>query len=270
MTVTIRFFLGVFACLTVGGLACGQNRPRATDVSVAEKPAVSKNPTFLFRSVSVSQEWDRLPHGNTFTTSVGYTEPFRNAAMSAGVSIPLVTPTPSTGSVGKPVLGDVAFKGQWIPYVTPEHGVLLSGTLTLPSSQDKGVGTGKWSVTPSVAYARFWGPRFLLAQFAQHQVSFAGQAERARVNRTDLDLYGVYSARSLRWWINGDLNLRIDEANQNKTPSNFSLSYGRGLRRMLGGSLNGSLQTALGIGRDRPYNVMVTGGISLVGFGAGR
>ncbi|WP_263410938.1 hypothetical protein [Terriglobus tenax] len=245
--------------------ARAQSRPRSTDASVAEKPAVSKNPTFLFRTLSFSQEWDHLSNGHGFTSSLGYTEPLRNASMSLGISVPFATASPMTPAHGSLVLSDLALKSQWIPHVTSSHGVLLTGTLTLPTSQDDAVGTGKWSVTPSAAYARFWGPRFLLAQFVQQQVSLAGQESRARINRTDLDLYGVYSARSLQWWINGDVNLRIDEANR-KQPSSATLSYGRGLKKIFGGTLNGSLQTGVGLGRDRPYDFMLTGGISLVGM----
>jgi hypothetical protein len=233
---------------------------------VAEKPAISKNPTFLFRTLSLSQESDRLSSGHIFTTTLGYTEPLRNASMSLGVSVPFATPSPGIPAGSSMVLSDIAFKSQWIPYVAPRQGVLLTTTVTLPTSEDKSVGTGKWSITPSMAYARFWGPRFLLAQFVQHQVSFAGPADRAQVNRTDLDLYGVYSGRSLQWWINADLNLRIDEAGHNKTPSFITVTFGRGLRKIFGGSLNGSLQSGAGIGRSRPYDFMLTGGISLVGI----
>ena len=110
------------------------------------------------------------------------------------------------------------------------------------------------------------GTRFLLAQFVQQQVSFAGRANRSPVNRTDLDLYGVYSARSLQWWINTDFNLRIDEADHGRTPSSVTVTYGRGLRKVFGGSLNGSLQSGAGIRRNRPYDFMLTGGISVVGI----
>jgi hypothetical protein len=78
------------------------------------------------------------------------------------------------------------------------------------------------------------GPRLLVAQFFQQQVSFAGSAQRDEINRSDLDLYMVYSGRSLRWWITSDMNLGINEANHNNTPASATISYGRGLRRMFG------------------------------------
>lgn len=261
----VRLFSAILlAC--AAGFASGQSSRRGAPVSVADRPAISKNPVFLFRTVSLSSELDRLPKGHTVTTTLGYTEPLRNASMSVGVSVPFANAAAGTPAASATVLSDIAFKWQGIPYVTTRHGVLLTTTLTLPTSQDRAVGTGKWSTTPSAAYAHFWGPRFLLAQFVQHQVSFAGPADRARVNRTDLDLYGMYSARSGQWWLNADGNLRIDEANQNKLPSSVTATYGRGLRKLFGGTLNGSLQTGVGIGRDRPYDVMMTGGISLVGM----
>lgn len=265
-----RLFPALLLALAVSNSAHAQSPPRGADVSVAEEPAISKNPTFLFRTVSLSQEWDRLSGGHTFTTTLGYTQPLRNSSMSLGVSVPFATPAPGTTADSSIALSDIAFKSQWIPYVTARQGLLLTTAVTLPTSEDKNVGTGKWSITPGAAYARFWGPRFLLAQFVQHQASFAGKSDRAPVNRTDLDLYGVYSSRSLQWWINADLNLRIDEANHNKMPSSVTVTYGRGLRKLFGGSLNGSLQSGAGIGSSRPYDFMLTGGISLVGIGRAR
>jgi len=45
-----------------------------------------------------------------------------------------------------------------------------------------------------------------------------------------------------------------------------SVYSGRGLRKVLGGSLNGSIQSGAGIGRDRPYDFMISGGLSLAGI----
>ena len=251
--------------------------------AAAQTPAVSTNPTYLFRSLSLDQEFDRLPLGlHTYTTTLSYTEPFRHAANSLGISIPFATAKPAlpTGNntaantaanAGEPLtLSDITLKSQWIPYLAVRQGVLLTSSLTLPTSEDDRIGDGKWMITPSVAYARFPGPRLLIAQFFQQQVSFAGPATRAAINRSDLDLYSVYSSRSLRWWINADLNLRIDEANHNRMPSSVTISYGRGLRTMLGGSLNASVRSGAGIGRDRPYDFIVAAGISLVGIHRSR
>ena len=231
-------------------------------ISVADQPAAAKNPTFLFRSVSVSEEWDHLTGSDTLTTSFGYVEPFRNASTALGFSVPFEKKTTDSSGLQP---GDMTFKGQWIPFETAHNGVLTTITLTVPTG-DKSVGSGKWSWTPSVAGAHFWGPRFLLAQFVQQQISFAGQASRERINRTDLDLYGVYSSRSLRWWINSDLNLRIDEAHQNHTSSTFTISYGRGLHKIMGGTLNAAVQAGAGVGSSRPYNNTVLISLSVVGF----
>jgi hypothetical protein len=251
--------------------------------SVATAPATATNPTFLFRSLSLSNEWDGIhAASNTNTSALSYTEPFRHAANSLGISIPFATTSGSattaqppphpfatlTSSSGRPpfVLGDISLSGQWIPWLTPHDGVLLATTLGTPTSQDSSVGKGKWVVTPSVAAAHFWGPHFLLAQFFQQKVSFAGPASRPDVNRSDLDLYISASPRSLRWWMTADLNLGIDQANHNHTPSSATFSLGRGLHKVRGGSLNGSVMVGAGIGAYRPYDVMVTAGTSLVGF----
>lgn len=260
-----------------------QNKARE---SVATAPAAATNPTFLFRSFSISNEWDGIhAASNTNTTTLSYTEPFRHAANSLGISIPFATtsdsaateeppshPFASSAAIastsGKPpvVLGDISVSGQWIPWLTRHNGVLLTTTLGAPTSQDDSVGKGKWLVTPSVAVSHFWGPHFLLAQFFQQKVSFAGPASRPDVNRSDLDLYMSASPRSLRWWTTADLNLGIDQANHNHTPSSITASVGRGLRKTRGGSLNGSVMVGAGIGAYRPYDVMVIAGISLVGF----
>lgn len=292
-----------FLALAVLAPLFAQGQAAVPEKSVAQKPAIATNPTFLFRTLSLSPEWDRLADGRHATKiSVGYTEPFLGNSMSLGVSVPFSSPTsaadtsfllphttnlfgseslkgsstPGGGSASDDqstqsiALGDILLKLQWIPYVTPHHGVLLTTSVSLPTSGNDLVGSGKWTITPSVAYARFWGPRLLVAQFFQQQTSFAGSERRTQVNRSDLDLYMVYSGRSLLWWVTSDLNLGIDEANHNKTPASATISYGRGLRRMFGGSLNGSVQAGAGIGDDRPYNVMVSAGISLVGIRRSR
>lgn len=222
---------------------------------------------------------------NTNTTTLSYSEPFRHAANSLGISIPFATTSNSAAMAQPPshpfatpvavdsassrspiVLGDISVSGQWIPWLTPHNGVLLTTTLATPTSQDISVGKGKWVVTPSVALAHHWGPHFLLAQFFQQKVSFSGPASRPDVNRSDLDLYVSASPRSLRWWMTADLNLGIDQANHNHTSSSATASLGRGLRKVRGGSLNGSIMVGVGIGAHRPYDVMATAGISFVGF----
>jgi hypothetical protein len=245
--------------------ACAQRPLDTQKVSVADQPSAAKNPTFLFRSISVSEEWDQLTDSNTLTTTLGYVEPFRNASTALGFSVPFAKKTTSPTGPTDITLGDMTFKGQWIPFETQRNGVLTTATLTAPTG-DNSVGSGRWSWTPSIAGAHFWGPRFLLAQFVQQQVSFAGRASRAHIKRTDLDLYGVYSSHSLRWWINGDLNLRIDESHRNQTSSTFTIGYGKGLHKIMGGTLNGAVQTGLGMGRGRPYNDMLLISISLVDF----
>lgn len=251
-------------------IACAQTVVASEPVSVAQEPALSKNPTFLFRTLSASEEFDRLAaNGTQWTTTVGYTETFHNSSMSVGGSLPFGAAASTAGSPAgdRPVvLGEGSFKAQWIPYVTSQHGVLLTTSMTVPSAGDDRIGDGKWLLTPSVAYARFWGPRLLVAQFFQQQVSFAGPAGRSKVNRSDLDLYSVYSSRTLRWWLTGDLNLRVDEANHDHVRSAATVGYGRGLRKVFGGTLNGSVQAAAGVGRYRPYDYMISGGLSMVGF----
>ncbi|WP_047490276.1 hypothetical protein [Terriglobus sp. TAA 43] len=265
-------------------MSSGMHAQNKAVVSVATAPAAATNPTFLFRSLSISNEWDGVhAASDTNTTTLSYTEPFRHAANSLGVSIPLATTSDSASTseppshpfvastastIDKPsvVLGDISVSGQWIPWLTRHNGVLLTTTVGAPTSQDSSVGKGKWVVTPSVAVSHFWGPHFLLAQFFQQKVSLTGPASRPDVNRSDLDLYMSASPHSLRWWMTADLNLGIDQANHNHTPSSVTASVGRGLRKTRGGSLNGSVMVGAGIGAYRPYDVVVTAGISLVGF----
>ena len=257
--------------------------------SVAQTPAVATNPTFLFRTASFSEGWFRGKDGTHWmTTNLGYTEPFRHASLSAGITLPfssqqtvqgasrpfaaatrLAAGDPQASDVAREksffTLGDIVLRGQAIPYLTPKNGVLLTTSLTMPTAGNDVVGDGKWTLTPSIAYAHFW-PRLLVAQFFQQRVSFAGSAQRKRINRSDLDLYAVYSSRSQRWWITSDVNLSIDQANHNALPSSATVSYGRGLRKLFGGSLNGSIQAGGGIGSKRPHDATVSIGLSLVGM----
>ncbi|CAN5714977.1 hypothetical protein BH10ACI4_BH10ACI4_35530 [soil metagenome] len=275
--------------LLLPGCACAQQRSPAD--SVAQRPALAKNPTFLFRTLSLNQDWSRLADGtDSFTTTVGYIEPFLHARASLGVSLPYThaqsldtanglipftlhrnsSSSSSSSASGSQdpasALENVTVRAQAIPYLTPQHGVLLIAALSAPTTSSHLVGTGKWTIAPSVAFARFPNPRLLVAQFFQQEVSFAGSAQRSSINRTNLDAYMVYSSRRLNWWVTSDINLRIDEAKDNHLSTGFTAGYGRGLRKMFGGSLNGSIQAGAGIGRDRPHDTIVSGGISLVGI----
>jgi len=159
-----------------------QSKAAVAAESVAQKPAIATNPTFLFRTLSFSLEWDRLADGHhAMKTSLGYTEPFLHASMSLGVSVPFSSPkfaddtslllphatnllgsqlqkvssSPGGGSSSDDpsiALGDIVLKSQWIPYLNVHHGVLLTTSLSLPISGNDRIGSGKWTITPSVAY----------------------------------------------------------------------------------------------------------------------
>jgi len=89
----LLLYQATLLALAVVAPVCAQSQAAVAAESVAQKPAIATNPTFLFRTLSLSPEWDRLADGHhAMKTSLGYTEPFLHASMSLGVSVPFSSP----------------------------------------------------------------------------------------------------------------------------------------------------------------------------------
>ncbi len=223
------------------------------------------NPAVLNRSFSFSNEYRFLQDDHYYdVASFKYTEPF----MDGRASIRLNAPVNATdvGPGGEFGLGDIAAKLTYILYVDRQMGLIVSGEIGAPTASEDVLGSGKWTFAPGVTWANFLTPEIIIAPAYVHTISFAGDGDRAEINRGDFDLYMVYKPKGERWWVTGDFTASYDFESKN-TPLSFEVSLGRNLAVLENGAaVNGYLRPGVGIGEDRPYDFNIEAGLSIVGF----
>jgi hypothetical protein len=235
------------------------------DAPAAEADKSGTDPTKFYRTLKLSNEFQRLPSENNFNiTSLFYTQPFADGRMNLRLKAPVVaTDALGTGDFG---LGDITLKYNWLADVNAERGLLFSAELTADSATDDVLGRGKWIIAPAFTYAMFLSPTVIFAPTYQHSLSFAGDDDRRDVNESVIDLYLVITAKDKKsWWI-VDPTIAIDWENDENVPVTLEVEYGRNIGTLFGGALNFYVRPGVGIGQDRPYDWNVEVGFTVVGF----
>jgi hypothetical protein len=229
------------------------------------KDSSGTNPAVQSRNLTISNEFRDLNGDKYFNiTNFKYTEPLGDGS----TSIRLTVPFDATNLVGddKFGLGDISAKFSWVPYISRRQAFILSAELFAPTASNDLLGTGKWVIAPGITWANFLGPEVIVAPAYIQNWSFAGDGDRADVNRGDFDLYVVYKPRGADWWITSDATVSRDFENRT-TPMSWELNFGHLLKKLDGGgAVNGYIRPGIGIGRDRPYNVNIEVGISVINF----
>lgn len=230
-----------------------------------EKDTSGTNPAVLTRTLQISNEYRFLPGGEYYDQMlIRYTEPFWAGKGSVRLTLPVeATDLADDDEVG---IGDIAAKFSWIPHVDRHQAFVLSTEVYAPTASEDVLGTGKWVVAPGLTWAYFASPEVIIAPAYIQNLSFAGEDDRADVNRGDFDFYVVYRPHGKRWWITSDTTVSHDfEADA--TPVSWEVAFGRNLAALEGGAaLNGYIRPGVGIGNDRPYDFNIEVGVSLVNF----
>ncbi len=223
------------------------------------------NPVVLTRGANFNNEYIKLTAGNySNVTKFTYVEPFANGRMNVVFNLPFVAN--DVLGEGRFGLGDVSVKWNWVADVNLKTGLVVATELTTPTASDRVLGSGKWTLAPSLIYVFFVNKNIIIAPAYIHNFSFAGDSDRANIHRGDFDLYVVYTADDKSWWVTSDLAVSFDYQN-GKTPAAWKVQYGRNLAKLpSGGALNGFIKPGLGIGGDRAFDWSIQVGLSLVGI----
>jgi len=249
----------------VTAMILGLGAASATPSTAQETDTTGTNPAVLSRTLSFSDEYRFLPDDNYYNVvNLRYTEPF----LDGRAAVRLTMPFNSTDLAGDKDadFGDVSARLSWIPFVSPRQALVLSAEIYAPSAREDTLGTGKWVVAPGVTWAYFASREVIIAPAYIHSFSFAGDEDRADVNRGDFDLYVVYRPQGRRWWITSDVTASYDFETDH-TPLSWEVASVRNQAIHEGrGALNGSFRPGIGIGDDRPYDYNIEIGISLVNF----
>lgn len=256
---------GAFAIVATLMAPAAAQEPPAPQGAQHETDTSGTNPAVLSRTLSLSNEYRFLPDDGYFNqTLFRYTEPFLDGKAAVRLTLPLdATDLAGDDDFG---IGDVSAKFSWIPHVDMHQAFVLSAEIFAPTASEDVLGTGKWVAAPGITWAYFASPEVIIAPAYIHNFSFAGEDEHADVNRGDFDLYLVYRPHGKRWWITSDTTVSHDFENT-ATPVSWELALGRNLARFeSGAALNGYIRPGVGIGHDRPYDVNIELGLSLVNF----
>jgi len=152
---------------------------------------------------SINEDWN-LINRVVFTVP---SLPFDQDKIDEGFGSTLGTILPPSDSGPLPIdlfegrttdFGDMFYVG----FFSPKKGIKHTGggtsvwgvglDLAFPTAQEDILGTGKYSGGPSALYA-YLGPKWVFAGLLQHYKSFAGDADRADVNLTNIQYFHYYA-----------------------------------------------------------------------------
>jgi hypothetical protein len=236
-----------------------------TTPEIAPADTSGTNPAVLIRTLTLSNEYLRLPTGNySNITNFRFAEPFADGRMNIRFTVPVVaTDVLGDGNFG---LGDIGVKWNWVADLNAKTALLFSTELIAPTASKNVLGTGKWVLAPAVTYAFFVNKNIIVAPAYIHNFSIAGDGNRENVHRGDFDLYVVYTSDDKSWWLTSDLTLSLNYQN-GKLPASWEVQYGLNLAKLPGGgALNAYIKPGIGIGGDRFYDWNLEVGISIIGF----
>jgi len=242
----------------------------ALDTALADAPAgggdkSGTDPTLFLRTASFTNEFQGLKNDNyANVTSFKYIEPFADGKMNLRLTVPLVaTDRAGDGDFG---LGDIGLRYNWLAQADKKGAWLLGTELFADSATKDVLGRGKWIVAPIVTKAFFLTKDLIFAPTYQHNISFAGDSDRKRVNESVLDFYFVMTAEDKRSWFIADPTVVVDWENETNIPATLEVEYGRVVGSLFGGAASLYVRPGVGIGQDRPYDWNIEIGLKVIGF----
>lgn len=194
------------------------------------------DPTAIVGRVQISSQYQNLPQGGQASDTVLRLDlPYRKNWLLRmdlpflRLSDPNRSGTPSTHG-----LSDVAFAAGWRAYNTPEYALFIGALSTFPTSSEDRLGSGKYTVGPLLATARFlpnW-ESFLFGVF-QHLVSAGGDPARRDVSltRAMVQLNTIWMER---WWTIVQAVAQMDWERKGKTSMTLEFEAGRNIVRRWG------------------------------------
>lgn len=180
-------------------------------------------------------------------------------------SSPALVPSGASRDVSRFGLGDMVLKADYIPYITRSGGLKLSAELGAPTATSPKLGTGKWTIAPTLSYGFFLPDGMIFAPAYKQALSFAGDLG-AMIDKGTFDLYFVIKFDKGQQWVTFDPTYNLDYQSHKYTGATMRVTYGHQLGELWGGTTSAYIKPGIGIGQDKPYAWSIEAGISLVGF----
>jgi hypothetical protein len=194
------------------------------------------DPTAIVGRVQLSTQYADLPHGARFRDTVARVDlPIRGNWLLR-VDTPFlrwVDPN-RPGVTSAQGLSDLVATAGWRAYNTAEYALFVGVVSTFPTSAESTLGSGKYTVGPLLATARFL-PRwesFLFGVF-QHLTSVGGDPSRKDVSLTRA-MAQVNTMWPERWWTIAQAVWQVDWERSAKSSMTLEFEVGRNLIGRLG------------------------------------
>ena len=207
------------------------------------------DPTAIVGRVQLASAYAELPQGGKSVSTVARVDlPFRgNWLLRLDFPFERWNDPNRSGTTSERGLGDLAVTAGWRAYNTPEYAFFLGASSTFPTAAENALGSGKYTVGPFIATARFL-PRwesFLFGIF-QHQASVGGDPVRRDVELTKVSAQ-INTIWAERWWTIVQGQWQIDWERSAK--SSMTLEFEGGMN--LGGRWGIFMRPGVGVwGRD--------------------
>jgi hypothetical protein len=220
------------------------------------------DPTAIVGRLQLSSQYLDLPQGARAAATVARVDlPFRKDFLLR-VDEPFVQwiDPNRPGTTSAQGSSDLSVTAAWRAYNTPEYALLVGVVSTMPTAALPALGTGKYTVGPTIATARFvprWDS-FLIGLFTQ-QFSVGGDPARKPVNVSKITGQ-VNSFWGEKWWSIVNALWQVDWEQSAKSSMTIEVEVGRSVV----GRLGVYVRPGVGIwGRDLPgaYDWNVEAGV---------
>jgi hypothetical protein len=194
------------------------------------------DPTAIVGRVQLSGQYQNLPQGARASDTVLRLDlPYRkNWLLRMDLPFLRLNDPNRSGTSSARGLSDLAVAVGWRAYNTPEYALFIGALSTFPTSSEDHLGSGKYTVGPLLATARFlpnW-ESFLFGVF-QHLVSAGGDPARRDVSltRATVQLNTIWLER---WWTIVQGVAQMDWERKGKTSMTLKFEAGRNIVRRWG------------------------------------
>jgi hypothetical protein len=189
------------------------------------------DPTAIVGRLQLTSQYINLARGADATLSTLRVDlPFRGNFLLRMDTPFLRTSDPNQpGIPSQRGLSDFAVTAGWRAYNSPEYALLVGAVSTFPTAAEDTLGSGKYTVGPAIATARFL-PRLdsFLIGLLSYQTSVGGDPSRKDISLLNLTAQ-VNSFWGERWWTVFQAIWQVDFERSGKSSMTMELEAGRSL-----------------------------------------
>jgi hypothetical protein len=189
------------------------------------------DPTAIVGRLQLTSQYINLARGADATLSTLRVDlPFRGNFLLRMDTPFLRTSDPNQpGIPNQRGLSDFTVTAGWRAYNSPEYALLVGAVSTFPTAGDDTLGSGKYTVGPAIATARFL-PRLdsFLIGLLSYQTSVGGDPSRKDISLLNLTAQ-VNSFWGERWWTVFQAIWQVDFERSGKSSMTMELEAGRSL-----------------------------------------